>query len=235
MKYSNIVKGIFKDRPNRFIAHVEIDGKNELVHVKNTGRCKELLVPDATVYLQKNDKLNRKTKYDLISVIKKTNNGDILVNMDSQIANDVAYEWIKSCGMFSKNAEIIREYTVTHESTKSRFDIFVKDGERRAFIEVKGVTLENDGVASFPDAPTLRGVKHLNHLSLLKREGYEAYVLFVIQMKGVYSFTPNRKTHLAFCESLKNAEKCGVKILCYDCVIDIDSIRIDKPVKYFLN
>ncbi|MBQ7353337.1 MAG: DNA/RNA nuclease SfsA [Clostridia bacterium] len=235
MKYDNIVKGTFIHRENRFIAYCEINGKNELVHVKNTGRLKELLIPYATVYLQKNDKLNRKTKYDLISVIKKTNRGDILVNIDSQIANDVAYEWIKSCGMFSNDAEIIREYTVTHEGTKSRFDIFVKDEDRRAFIEVKGVTLENDGFASFPDAPTLRGIKHLNHLSLLKREGYEAYVLFVIQMKGVYSFTPNRKTHLAFCESLKNAEKCGVKILCYDCVVDIDSIGIDKPVKYFFS
>lgn len=235
MKYSNIVKGIFKDRPNRFIANVVIDGKIERVHVKNTGRCKELLIPDSTVFLQKSDNPSRSTNYDLISVIKKTRCGDILINMDSQVVNDVAYEWLTNCGMFSKNAIITREYTVTHNDVKSRFDIFVSDGERKAFIEVKGVTLENDSVASFPDAPTLRGVKHLNHLALLKKEGYEAYVLFVIQMKGVSKFTPNKITHEEFCIALKNAEKCGVEILCYDCVVDIDSIRIDKPIEYFLN
>ena len=235
MRYDNIVKGIFKDRPNRFIANVEIDGVLEAVHVKNTGRCKELLFPDSVVYLQKSDKEERKTKYDLISVIKKTNRGDILVNMDSQIVNDVAYEWLNSCGMFSKDAEIIREYTVTHNGIKSRFDIFVLDTDRRAFIEVKGVTLENDGIASFPDAPTLRGIKHLNHLALLKGEGYEAYVLFVIQMKGVNSFTPNKITHMEFANALRSAKECGVNILCYDCIVDIDSIRIDREVKYFLD
>lgn len=233
MRYDNIVKGIFMSRPNRFIANVEIDNKCEVVHVKNTGRCKELLVPGATVYLQKCDKSDRKTKYDLISVIKKNNRGDILINMDSQVVNDVAYEWLQNHEMFSENAKFTREYTVKHNDTKSRFDIFVEDESRKAFIEVKGVTLENDGVASFPDAPSLRGIKHLNHLSLLKKEGYDAYVLFVIQMKGVSSFTPNKATHKEFWEAIKNAEQNGVKILCYDCVVDSDSIRIDKPIRYF--
>ncbi|MBR4934136.1 MAG: DNA/RNA nuclease SfsA, partial [Clostridia bacterium] len=174
MKYDNVREGRFISRPNRFIAIVELDGEEITVHVKNTGRCKELLIPGCTVYLEKAKNPERKTPYDLIAVKK----GDILINMDSQVVNGAAEEWIKKSGIFSSDARVKRE--VTHGA--SRFDLYIEDGDRRAFLEVKGVTLEKEGAALFPDAPTLRGVKHLNHLSEVILEGYEAYVLFVIQM-----------------------------------------------------
>ncbi len=222
MKYKNIVEGIFISRPNRFIAKVIVNGIEETVHVKNTGRCKELLVPNAKVYLFESDNLTRKTKYDLIAVEKETYGGTILVNMDSQIPNDVADEWLKKGTLFSENAIIKREFTYK----KSRFDFYIEDNDEKIFLEVKGVTLENDGVASFPDAPTERGIKHINELIASIDEGYKAYILFVIQMKGVNFFTPNDLTHKAFGDALRVAEKCGVNIIAVDCVITPDSIEI---------
>ncbi len=226
MKYNNIQKATFIKRPNRFIAEVSIGGKTEVVHVKNTGRCKELLVDKATVYLEKSSNPLRKTKYDLVGVEKNTDKGPILINMDSQVPNQIAFEWLPKSGLFSENAIIKREVTFGN----SRFDLFVEDGERKAFIEVKGVTLENDGVAMFPDAPTERGVKHLNELVECVKNGYEAYVLFVVQMCGINLFKPNDKTHKAFGYALRFAKKNGVKVLAYDCIVTEASIEINKPV-----
>ncbi len=226
MKYENVTRGIFLSRPNRFIANVEIDGVSKTVHVKNTGRCKELLIPGAEVYLEISKNPARKTKYDLIAVKKVIGNKSLLINMDSQIPNACAYEWLKNSTLFSRQASITREVTFG----SSRFDIFVSDGDRKAFLEVKGVTLEKDGLALFPDAPTERGVKHIRELMRAVECGYEAYVLFVIQMKGVTKFTPNKETHFEFANALKEAQHCGVKILAMDCIVSSDSIFIDSPV-----
>ena len=226
MKYNSVIKGRFISRPNRFIAMVEIDGIIETVHVKNTGRCKELLVEGATVYLSVSDNPNRKTKFDLIAVEKITDKGVLLINMDSQIPNDVAVEWLQKSMLFSDKAIIKREVFYG----KSRFDIYVEDGERKAFIEVKGVTLENGGVTSFPDAPTERGIKHLNELSAAINDGYEAYVLFIIQMKGVNLFEPNRERHPQFADALVNANNREVKILAVDCIVTENSIIADKNI-----
>ena len=232
MKYTEIKKGFFLSRPNRFIAKVLIDGNEETVHVKNTGRCKELLIPGATVYLYVSDNKSRKTKYDLIAVEKiREGTVPLLVNMDSQVPNTVAHEWLRTCGLFSENAVIRREVTYG----KSRFDFYIEDSGRRAFLEVKGVTLENDGVASFPDAPTERGIKHINELVSAVNNGYEGYVLFVIQMKEVSLFKPNDTTHKAFGDALRSAQKAGVKILAVDCIVTPDSIKCDKPVDIKLN
>ena len=228
MKYSNIVNGEFIDRPNRFIANVLIDNKIEVCHVKNTGRCKELLVKGSTVYLQKSDNPNRKTKYDLIAVEKVTDRGIILVNMDSQVPNDVVAEWLKKNELFSENAVIKREVKFGN----SRFDFYVEYGERKAFIEVKGVTLESDGVVSFPDAPTERGVKHINELVSCLEQGFEAYIIFVVQMKGVEVFEPNAEHHKEFADTLNYAREKGVKVLVYDCIVTPDTIEIDKKIEY---
>lgn len=222
MKYESIVKGKFISRPNRFIAIVEVEGKTETVHVKNTGRCKELLVEGATVFLEKSNNPERKTKYDLIAVYK----GDNLINMDSQAPNEMVYEWLALGNLFSKNAKIKREVTFGD----SRFDIYIEEGEKKAFIEVKGVTLENDGVASFPDAPTERGIKHIKELILARERGYDTYIFFVIQMKGVTKFEPSYKNHMEFAKALKEAQDRGVKILAYDSIVTPDKIKIDKPV-----
>ena len=222
MKYERIGRGKFLERPNRFIAYVEIEGKKETVHVKNTGRCKELLQPGAEVFLQKSDNPERKTQWDLIGVKK----GKRMVNMDSQIPNKVVEEWIRKGNLFL-NATLIKPEKTYKQS---RFDLYVEEGERRIFIEVKGVTLEMDGVVKFPDAPTERGVKHLNELCEAVREGYEAYVFFVIQMKGVKYFTPNMATHAAFGEALEHAKEQGVHVLAYDCKVSKDSIEIGKEV-----
>ena len=228
MKYENIVKGRFIERPNRFIAKVEINGKEETVHVKNTGRCKELLIPGTTVYLNLSDNPSRKTKYDLIAVEKlRKGKNKLLINMDSQIPNSVAEEFLKSGVLFSKNAKIRREVTYN----KSRFDFYIEDCERKIFLEVKGCTLENDGIASFPDAPTERGVKHINELISCIENGFEAYILFVIQMKEIQLFKPNDTTHKAFGDALRQAEKKGVKILAFDCNVTHDSIKIDKEIR----
>ncbi len=226
MQYKNIIEGRFLERPNRFIAYVEIDGKKEICHVKNTGRCRELLQPGARVFLQITDNPDRKTKYDLIGVIKNNR----MVNMDSQIPNKVVAEWLQADWTFFQNPVIRPE----KKYGNSRFDLYVEDGERRAFIEIKGVTLENDGIASFPDAPTERGIKHIKELQAALLEGYEAYVFFVIQMKGIYRMQPNWKTHRAFGDALVEAEKAGVKIVAYDCLVTKDSICIDLPVPVYL-
>ncbi|MBQ4153623.1 MAG: DNA/RNA nuclease SfsA [Clostridia bacterium] len=227
MTYKNIVSGRFISRPNRFIAKVNINGQEETVHVKNTGRCKELLIPGCKVFLAPSENPNRKTKFDLIAVIKKTENKEILINMDSQIPNLAAVEWLKKGTLFSKEALIKREVTFKN----SRFDLYIEDDGRKAFIEVKGVTLENNGTAMFPDAPTIRGVKHINELIEAAKEGYEAYVLFVIQMKGAKEFKPNNKTHKEFGEALKRAYASGVKILAYDCNVTPSTIEINSPIK----
>lgn len=227
MKYEKVVKGEFLSRPNRFIAKVLLDGKEETVHVKNTGRCRELLTERAEVFLSRSSNPERKTKYDLIAVKK----GEKLINMDSQIPNDVAEEWLKKGKLFSENAVIRREVT----RGKSRFDFYIEDGERKAFLEVKGVTLENGGISMFPDAPTERGVKHINELIKLKEEGFDGYVLFVVQMKEVHLFKPNDITHKAFGDALRNAEKAGVKIIAVNCTVTQDSIEIREEIEVDLN
>ena len=220
MEYNNIVKGRFIDRPNRFIANCEINGKTEVCHVKNTGRCKELLVQGTTVYLQKSDNPNRKTQYDLIAVQK----GERLINMDSQIVNSVALEYVPR--LFDKIKFIKPEYTYGN----SRFDIYIETETDKIFVEVKGVTLESGGVTAFPDAPTVRGVKHLKELQKAVKEGYKAFALFVIQMKDVKYFEPNRKTHPEFAGELKKAAENGVNLLAFDCKVTPHSIEIDKRV-----
>ncbi|MBQ8804588.1 MAG: DNA/RNA nuclease SfsA [Tyzzerella sp.] len=226
MKYERMYEGAFIERPNRFIAYVEIAGQKETVHVKNTGRCKELLQPGATVFVQKTANPERKTQWDLIGVKK----GERMVNMDSQIPNKVVEEWIREGNLFS-NVSLVRPETTYG---KSRFDLYIEAGGRKIFMEIKGVTLEEDGVVRFPDAPTERGVKHVKELMEAVKEGYEAYVFFVIQMKGVKYFTPNVKTHPEFAEALREASERGVKILAYDCEISEDSIEIREEVPVFL-
>ena len=226
MKYKNIVEGVFVSRPNRFIANVVVDGVEQIVHVKNTGRCRELLVDGAKVYLSVSDNPARKTKYDLVAVEKVTSRGVLLINMDSQIPNGVVSEWLPKSGMFSDNAVYRREYTYG----KSRFDIYVEDGCRKAFVEVKGVTLENDGIVSFPDAPTERGVKHLNELITALDYGFECYVIFVVQMKGVTEFKANRERHPEFADALKKAFESGVKIKALDCIVTHDEIKLDTDI-----
>lgn len=218
------------ERPNRFIAYVELNGRKETVHVKNTGRCAELLRRGAAVYLQESDSPARKTKWDLIAVEKETEGGKRLINMDSQIPNRVVQEWIEGGNLFP-DVTLVRPETTYG---KSRFDLYVEAGERKVFIEVKGVTLEEGGVCRFPDAPSERAVKHLEELIRAVKEGYETYVFFVIQMRGAAYFTPNTETHPAFAEALKRAKEAGVQILAYDCEVTPESIRIAEPVDVVL-
>ncbi len=242
MKYSTVVPAKFISRPNRFIAHVEVNGVDTVVHVKNTGRCKELLVPGCTVYLEKPDNPARKTPYDLIAVEKvvpdatrKSKQKTILINMDSQAPNKVAAEWIRSHQeLFPKITFLKPEYTYGN----SRFDFYVEFSGRKMFIEVKGCTLEFDGHAKFPDAPTERGVKHLTELADILRENrcaedgtpYECGILFLIQMKGCHKFSPNVDTHPQFGVALKAAQDAGVKIFVYDCKVKPDTLVSDIPV-----
>lgn len=223
MKYSNIERAYFKERPNRFIAYVETEEGRETCHVKNTGRCRELLTPDAVVYVQRNDNPARKTKLDLIGVEK----GDYLINMDSQAPNGAVKEWLQAGNLFSKNAVVYSEKTYG----ESRFDFYIEDGERKAFMEVKGVTLELDGVCRFPDAPTERGVKHIRELIKCMEDGYEAYILFVIQMSPVKYLEPNDATHKAFGDALREAAKAGVHLMARDCKVTIDSMEIMNEVE----
>ena len=227
MQYDKVKEAVFLSRPNRFIAKVLLDGQEETVHVKNTGRCKELLIPGTRVWLSKSDKKERKTQYDLIAVEKE---GRLLINMDSQLPNAAAAEWLPGSGLFSPEAKLRREVAWG----ASRFDLYVEDGDRKAFIEVKGVTLEQDGLARFPDAPTQRGVKHLRELAACLREGYEAYVLFVIQMQGVQAFAPNEATDPAFATSLRQAAEARVKILAYDCTVTPQSLQLRSPIPCML-
>jgi len=216
MKYNNIKEARFLSRPNRFIAYIEIDGEPEICHVKNTGRCRELLIRDAKVFVQEVIAANRKTKYDLIGVYK----GDRLINIDSQIPNKVFNEWVISSKLFH-NLKLIRPEC---KFQSSRFDFYIETDTRKIFVEVKGVTLEENGVVLFPDAPTQRGIKHINDLCQCMNEGFEAYLVFIIQMQEVLYFTPNKATHQAFGEALIKAEKHGVKILALDCKVAADSI-----------
>ncbi len=225
MKYSNIIKGRFIKRPNRFIALVETADGIETVHVKNTGRCKELLVPGCTVYLETASKAERKTKYDLVAVEKMTDRGAILINMDSQVVNGAVAEWLSRGELFGEGAEIRREVTWG----SSRFDFCIR-GEKTAFLEVKGVTLEQDGVARFPDAPTVRGVKHIEELEAYAAHGGDAYILFVVQMEGAVKMMPNDETHPQFGAALRRAAKNGVRVLCYGCKVTPDTIELDGEI-----
>lgn len=220
MKYKKVVKGEFISRPNRFIANCKIENTIHVCHVKNTGRCRELLVPGATVFLEESDNPQRKTKYDLIAVYK----GDTLINMDSQAPNKVFYEWAKE---YFKPDFIKPEYTYKN----SRFDCYMEKNGEKIFIEVKGVTLENGGVASFPDAPTQRGIKHLLELVDAVQSGYTCYVFFIVQMKGIQYFEPNEERHREFAEALKFASENGVKVMCLDCIVTPDSLCADNFVE----
>ena len=221
MHYDNMTPGIFRARPNRFIAHVDIDGQTEVVHVKNTGRCRELLVPGCTVWCRRSANPGRKTKYDLIAVQK----GDRLINMDSQAPNRAAGEWLASGGLGE-----ISELRAEVRHGDSRYDFaFVKDG-RRCFLEVKGCTLEHDGVCAFPDAPTQRGAKHIRGLAEAAGEGYGAYILFVIQMSDVKYIRPHDETDPDFGKALRSAAQAGVHILAMDCAVTPDSMEIRLPV-----
>ena len=238
MTYSTpVVKAKFLSRPNRFIALAELNGEILTVHVKNTGRCKELLPPGATVYLAAAENPARKTPYDLVAVEKVKPDGSVLfINMDSQAPNDIAAEWLPPSGLFSAGAAFRREITLGN----SRFDFCITDGETAAsFLEVKGCTLERDGVAYFPDAPTERGVKHIRELTALAHQGTPAYILFVVQMKGVTALRPNDGTHKAFGDALREAYAAGVCILAVDCVVQATpnpdgtlalSVTADQPI-----
>lgn len=226
MQYASVTEGTFLSRPNRFIAHIQIDGRTEICHVKNTGRLRELLIPGATVYLEKSGNPNRKTAYDLIAVEK----GGQIINIDSQIPNRLAEEWMRKNPLFPDLSCLRREKTYG----QSRFDLYFEQGTERSFMEVKGVTLNLEGIARFPDAPTQRGVKHIQELCRCREEGYGAYLLFVIQMKGVRAFAPNRTTHPAFADALADAHKRGVQILAYDCAVTPEHIFIDRPVPVLL-
>lgn len=222
MRYGKMVSGRFIARPNRFIAHVEIDGAVKICHVKNTGRCRELLPAGAQVWCEVAANPQRKTGFDLITVRK----GHRLINMDSQAPNIAAGEWLAGGGLGP--LESLSSETVHGDS---RFDFsFVRNGQR-CFLEVKGVTLENDGVCAFPDAPTQRGVKHLKGLTRAAEEGYGAYVLFVIQMSDVKYLHPNDTTDPAFGQALREAAEKGVNILAMDCQITQDSITLHNPVE----
>jgi len=228
MRYNNIKEATFLERPNRFIAHGLVEGKREIIHVKNTGRCRELLVPGAQIYLEEFDNSNRKTKWDLIAVKK----GDILINMDSQAPNKVVGEWLLENDV--ADFQNITQMKPEAKYRSSRFDFYLERSEKKIYVEVKGVTLEVNGVAKFPDAPSLRGVRHIQELICAKEEGFEAYVIFVVKMKGIDYFTPNHETHPEFREALIRAEEKGVKLLAYDCIVKPDELKIDKPVKIML-
>ena len=236
MTYDNIVTGTFLKRPNRFIAYVEVKGDVKTCHVKNTGRCQELLVPGCTVVLEfhpKAKEMKRKTEYDLIAVYK----GNLLINMDSQAPNQAALEWIRekeAKGLSLENVGIptnIRR-EVTHGD--SRFDFaFQKDG-KQCYLEVKGVTLENGGICAFPDAPTERGVKHIRELQRAAETGLDAVLFFVVQIRDIHSVAPNDATHPAFGEALREAVAHGVRVLAYDCDVTPDSLKIRKEIPVIL-
>lgn len=221
MKYNNIVNGTFVDRPNRFIANCEVDGEVRTCHVKNTGRCRELLVKGATVYLQKSDNPNRKTLYDLIAVQK----GNRLINMDSQVVNAVCIEYLP---------QMFKDIVLVKPECKygnSRFDIYLETKTDKIFVECKGVTLENNGIVLFPDAPTERGTKHINELIKAVSEGYKAYLIFVVQTNNVKYFTPNKETDLNFADALKEAKEKGVNIKAFTSKITPDSIMIEEEIE----
>ena len=234
MRYENIVKGKFIERPNRFVAVVEVEGEPHRVHVKNTGRCRELLVPGATVYLEDFiDRMgSRKMRFSLIGVEKITDEKTLLINMDSQAPNKVVKEALLDGTLPLPGMTELKEVKGEFTYGDSRIDFYVKDSMgKEGLIEVKGVTLENNGIASFPDAPTERGIKHLGELEKAVIEGKNAYALFVIQMKEIDAFTPNDERHKAFGDALRRASSNGVTVLAYDCIVGEDSLIIDKEVK----
>ena len=225
MFYSNTMIGTFLSRPNRFLAHVMLNGNMVVCHVKNTGRLKELLLPGVSVVVQYHPDAaatGRKTEYSLINVAK----GDVWVNIDSQAPNQAAFEWL--CGMQNLRREV--------RYGDSRFDLAFTDAStgKPWFMEVKGVTLDVNGTAKFPDAPTERGIKHLDELAAAVRDGFGAAVLFVIQMKGISAFSPNAETHPEFAEALKRAHDSGVQVLAYDCIVTEDTLEIDQPLPVVL-
>lgn len=226
MHYSNIQRATFLRRPNRFIAHIEVNGREEVCHVKNTGRCRELLTDRATIYVEHHDNPKRKTKYSLIAVEK----GDLLINMDSQAPNKVVGEWLLEKEPFGKVKLLKPECTYG----SSRFDFYLETEAEKIFIEVKGVTLEEDGIVRFPDAPTERGLKHLEELCACVEAGYKAAVIFVVQMEGMQHFEPNDKTHPQFGEALRQARKAGVQVLAYECRVIPSSLEISKSIPVVL-
>lgn len=225
MKYGYVADAVFLQRPNRFIAQVLLHGQEETVHVKNTGRCKELLVPGAKVYLEKGKNPARKTAWDLIAVEK----GDRLINMDSQLPNKVAEEWLAQGGL-GQFSQLLREQTWG----ASRLDFCLKDARRIKYVEVKGVTLEEGGKVYFPDAPTARGTKHLEELTRIRQEGMEAAVLFVVQMDGVTAFSPNDATDPAFGDALRRAKDAGVEIAAIDCLVRPEEVTPGQRVPVVL-
>ena len=222
MQYRRIRKGYFLSRPNRFLAHVELEGQTVICHVKNTGRCRELLTEGAVVYLEESDNPNRKTQYDLVAVEK----GSRLINMDSQAPNQVFREWAE-CGFFRQSLEVLKSETTYGNS---RFDFYWKSINSKGFVEIKGVTLEEEGIVFFPDAPTQRGVKHIEELIAAKQAGYEATICFVVQMEGVSCFRPNDKTHPEFGAALRRAEQAGVEIMAVDCHVERDNLKIKRKI-----
>lgn len=226
MQYREVIPGKFMNRPNRFIAQVEINGAVETVHVKNTGRCRELLLPGTTVYLEKSGNPTRKTAYDLIAVEK----GDLLINMDSQAPNRVFEEWVKAGGFTTDLKAIHREYAYGD----SRLDFCLETSNGLHLVEIKGVTLERDGVASFPDAPTERGIKHIRELQRAVENGLEATLVFVVQMKPIKAVMPNDETHPAFGTALREAAAAGVKVVAYDCRVTPDTLEINAPIPVIL-
>lgn len=228
MEYREVVTAEFIERPNRFIAYVNLHGERTKVHVKNTGRCRELLKDHTKVYLEKSDSKTRATAYDLVAVDKDGR----LVNMDSNAPNKVAGEWLRAGGLYGDVSLVRPEKTFGN----SRFDFYVESlSGKRAFIEVKGVTLEREGAAAFPDAPSERALKHVEELIEARRQGYEAYLLFVVQMKGINFVEPNWDTQPAFGEALKKARRAGVRLLAYDCLVREDGLEMHAPVPVFLD
>lgn len=225
MKYANIHQALFLERLNRFVARVEIDGREERVHVKNTGRCRELLIPGCTVYLEKSTAETRKTAYDLVAVEKKIADGVRLINMDSMAPNKAAAEWLAAGGL-GKLENLRAEVTIGD----SRYDFCAEQDGQRVVIEVKGCTLEVDGAARFPDAPTERGVKHIRGLIEQVKQGCRCVVLIVIQMKGVHVFKPNWETHPEFGEALHDAQAAGVEIVAVDCKVVPGVVEIDGMI-----
>ena len=217
MKYGNITKARFIDRPNRFTAHVELNGQIETVHVKNTGRCRELLRPGAEVWLTAPETSGRKTRFDLVAVRKE--NG-LLINIDSQAPNRVVREWLER----QDYDRIVPEYTFG----ASRIDFYLERGEEKTLMEVKGCTLEVDGIGYFPDAPTERGVKHLRELASAVKQGYRAVIAFAIQMDGVTEVRPNAETHPEFAEAMAEAAAAGVQVLFLPCHVEPDQLTVHK-------
>ncbi len=222
MNYTKLEKATFIRRPNRFLALVELDGNEIWCHVKNTGRCRELLVPGARVYVEKSGNPARKTAYSLIGVDK----GALRINMDSQAPNKVAWEYVAAGGLGFTPQVLKREQTYGN----SRFDLYAEHDGIKCWIEVKGVTLEENGTARFPDAPSARAVKHVEELAAAVTEGYEAWILFVVQMKGVHVFQPNWATHPAFGDALRKAAEAGVRVRAVDCIVNGNSVTADAPV-----